>query len=260
MAQPFSCMIRWRQSAKVGSRHCLKAHWTRDSLNLLGFLFPLSEEVGHAAAPWFASLETLFPSEDSTTLSLTGWSRVSIRGCCCFSATSDEGSVEEVVFTACTLNLLVEGEVSCRQLLACDVLLADAVTAVGLIVNLDGDVVAELLQGLTENLSKSTCIYSFKLWYVCALAEMKMTFFKKCNLVYAYLPDRVDGVESSSSNDESEWLDPDGLRMDLSLVGLPAPPYNLTKSDGSVGTLPADPAWLCPPRDPSEWWLKVKQL
>ena len=162
MAQPFSCMIRWRQSAKVGSRHCLKAHWTRDSLNLLGFLFPLSEEaeeVWHAAAPWLASLETLFPSEDSTTLSLTGWSRVSIRGCCCcFSATSDEGSVEEVVPTACTLNLLVEGEVSCRQLLACDELLADAVAAVGLIVNLDGDVVAELLQGLTENLSKSTYI------------------------------------------------------------------------------------------------------
>ena len=159
MAQPFSCMIRWRQSAKVGSRHCLKPHWTRDSLNLLGFLFPLSEEVWHAAAPVFASLETLFPSEDSTTLSLTGWSRVSIRGCCCcFSATSDEGSVQEVVSTACTLNLLVEGEVGCRQLLACDELLADAVAAVGLIVNLDGDVVAELLQGLTENLSKSTYI------------------------------------------------------------------------------------------------------
>ena len=52
------------------------------------------------------------------------------------------------------------GVVSCLQLLACDELLADAVKAVGLMVNLDGDDVAELLQGLTENLKKNT---SFKL-------------------------------------------------------------------------------------------------
>jgi len=45
-----------------------------------------------------------------------------------------------------------------------------------------------------------------------------------------------DDDDDSSSKDEREWDEPEGFKMDLSLVGLPAP-YSLVKSDGSCGTL-----------------------